>query len=118
MCVLIEAHHGIVLAENYPAKALGAKTDEAIWQAKQKYPGLAMVRADFSKYLVTADGHIQIGLFDNSKVNVETLAATIDNPHKRFGPNNIQRCAMLLNQDLSEFNHKDDHVIHPVSYFK
>jgi DNA polymerase-4 len=68
--------------------------------------------------LVTADGHIQIDLFDNSKANAETLAVTIDNLHKRFGHNIIQRCAMLLDQELSGFNPKDDHVMHPVSYFK
>ena len=34
-----EARHGIVLAKNYPARAAGIKTGEAIWQAKQKSPG-------------------------------------------------------------------------------
>lgn len=51
VCGDIEARHGIVLAKNYPAKALGVKTGEAIWEAKQKCPGLVLVRANFSKYL-------------------------------------------------------------------
>lgn len=51
ICGDIEARHGIVLAKNYPAKALGVKTGEAIWEAKQKCPGLILVRANFSKYL-------------------------------------------------------------------
>jgi len=68
--------------------------------------------------LVTADGHIQIDLFDNSKVNAETLAVTVDNLHKRFGHYSVQRCSMLLDQNLTGFNPKEDHVIHPVSYFK
>jgi DNA polymerase-4 len=51
VCGDVEARHGIILAKNYPAKALGVKTGEAIWQAKQKCPGLVLVRADFSKYL-------------------------------------------------------------------
>lgn len=51
VCGDIEARHGIVLAKSYPAKTLGIKTGEAIWQAKQKCPELVMVRADFAKYL-------------------------------------------------------------------
>ena len=51
VCGDIEARHGIVLAKNYPAKTLGVKTGEAIWQAKQKCPGLVAVQADFKKYL-------------------------------------------------------------------
>jgi len=68
--------------------------------------------------LVTADGHIQIDLFDNSNLNAETLAVTVDKLHKRFGHYSVQRCSMLLDRDLTGFNPKDDHVIHPVSYFK
>ncbi|MBP2656091.1 MAG: polymerase [Firmicutes bacterium] len=47
----VEARHGIVLAKNYHAKQLGVKTGEAIWQAKQKCPGLVVVPTDFKKYL-------------------------------------------------------------------
>lgn len=46
-----EARHGIVLAKNYPAKRLGIKTGEAIWQARQKCPDVVPVPADFKKYL-------------------------------------------------------------------
>ncbi|GMB00471.1 hypothetical protein [Pelosinus sp. IPA-1] len=35
-CGDIKARHGSVLAKNYPAKALGVKTGDAIWEAKQK----------------------------------------------------------------------------------
>lgn len=51
VCGDAEARHGIVLAKNYPAKALGIKTGEAIWQAKQKCPELVTISADFRKYL-------------------------------------------------------------------
>src|SRR5512133_1314012 len=46
-----EARHGIVLAKNYPAKAFGIQTGEAIWQAKQKCPGLIVVRPNFEQYI-------------------------------------------------------------------
>lgn len=51
VCGDVEARHGIVLAKNYPAKQLGIKTGEAIWQAKQKCRGLVVLPPDFRKYL-------------------------------------------------------------------
>ena len=51
VCGDAEARHGIVLAKNYPAKALGIKTGEAIWQAKQKASNLVVIPPDFKKYL-------------------------------------------------------------------
>ena len=46
-----EARHGIVLAKNQLAKGMGVQTGEAIWQARQKCPGLRVVPPDFQKYL-------------------------------------------------------------------
>ncbi|MCE5286692.1 MAG: DNA polymerase IV [Pelosinus sp.] len=68
--------------------------------------------------LVTADGHFQLDLFDCSRIEREELEKAIDGIRKRFGNYSIQRCAMLLDRNLTGFNPKDDHVIHPVSYFK
>jgi len=68
--------------------------------------------------LVTAAGHVQIDLFDGDNLESETLEKTIDSLRKRFGHYSIQRCAMLLDRELTGFNPKDDHVIHPVAYFK
>lgn len=51
VCGDAEARHGIILAKNGPAKAKGVKTGDAIWQAKQKCPGLITITADFRKYL-------------------------------------------------------------------
>jgi DNA polymerase-4 len=68
--------------------------------------------------LVTADTHVQLDLFDNSNLDAEILAGTVDMLHKRFGHYSIQRCAMLLDRHLTGFNPEQDHVIHPISYFK
>ena len=43
--------HGIVLAKNGPAKATGIKTGEAVWQARQKCPGLVVVPPDYRLYI-------------------------------------------------------------------
>lgn len=47
----VEQRHGIILAKNYPAKALGVTTGEAIWQAKQKCPGLVVLPPNYKLYL-------------------------------------------------------------------
>ena len=46
-----EARHGIILAKNEPAKRMGVKTGEAIWQARQKCPELVCVPPDFPLYV-------------------------------------------------------------------
>lgn len=47
----VEQRHGIILAKNYPAKACGIKTGEAIWQARQKCPGLVILPPNYRRYL-------------------------------------------------------------------
>lgn len=51
VCGSVEERAGIVLAKNELAKSYGVKTDEAIWQAKQKCPGLVVVSPHYDKYL-------------------------------------------------------------------
>lgn len=45
-----EHRHGIVLAKNYPAKAFGIKTGEALFTARNKCPGLVVVPARMGVY--------------------------------------------------------------------
>ena len=47
----VELRHGIVLAKNEIAKKFGIVTGEAVWQAKNKCPGLISVPPHFEKYL-------------------------------------------------------------------
>ncbi|MCL1912319.1 MAG: DNA polymerase IV [Eubacteriaceae bacterium] len=46
-----EKRHGIVLAKNELAKKYGVKTGEALWQARQKCPGLVVLKPNYSKYI-------------------------------------------------------------------
>lgn len=46
-----EERHGIVLAKNQIAKRYGIKTGEALWQAKQKCPGIVIVPPNYPLYL-------------------------------------------------------------------
>jgi DNA polymerase-4 len=46
-----ELRHGIILAKNYEAKAYGIQVGNALWEARQKCPGLIIVQPDYAKYL-------------------------------------------------------------------
>ena len=46
-----DARHGIVLTKNQLAKQAGVITGEAIWQARQKCPGLRVVKPNYRRYL-------------------------------------------------------------------
>lgn len=48
----------------------------------------------------------------------ENLAHTIDALRNRFGHNSILRTSCLLDSAITGFNPKEDHTIHPVSYFR
>ncbi len=51
VCGSQSTRHGIVLAKNIPAKAMGVETGEPVWEAKGKCPGLVVVPPDYSLYL-------------------------------------------------------------------
>lgn len=46
----VEERHGIILAANQLAKRYRIRTGEALWQARQKCPGLVILPPDFPKY--------------------------------------------------------------------
>ncbi len=46
-----EQRHGIILAKNELAKKYQVKTGEALWQARQKCPGLVIVPPNYKRYL-------------------------------------------------------------------
>ncbi len=50
VCGNQEERHGIVLAKNGKAKAMGVKTGEAIWEARKKCPELIVVPPTFDQY--------------------------------------------------------------------
>ena len=68
--------------------------------------------------LVTADSLVQLDRFERDVVMLEELERCVDQLRKRFGPYCIQRCTFLQDGKLTGFNPKEDHVIHPVSFFR
>lgn len=68
---------------------------------------------------MTADRHLQLDLFDNGlKEKYEKMEFAIDSLRRRFGHNIIGRAGLLVDRDLSGFNPKDEHIIHPTSFFR
>lgn len=45
-----EARHGVILAKNEAAKALGVKTAETVWQARKKCPDLVLLPSHHGEY--------------------------------------------------------------------
>jgi DNA polymerase-4 len=61
----------------------------------------------------------QLNLFVDEKTRDAQmkLDITVDKIRTRFGFTSVKRCCSLLDKDLTDFNPKDDHTIHPVGYF-
>ena len=47
--------HGIVLAKSQPAKIMGVKTGDTVWQAQQKCPDITIVPPTFKEYVKYSD---------------------------------------------------------------
>lgn len=68
--------------------------------------------------LVSADKHIQLDLFSEDKVKQEKMEFTIDELRRRFGHHIISRASLLMDPELTGINPKEEHIIHPTSFFR
>ena len=70
--------------------------------------------------LVSADSHEQLSLFEDEdrRIKQDKIEATVDVLRHRFGHFSIQRAVLLKDNELGAINPKEDHVIHPVAFFK
>lgn len=62
---------------------------------------------------------VQLSFFDNEedRITERKLEETVDQIRARYGFHKLKRCCMLEDNDLTNFNPKGDHIIHPVSFF-
>ncbi len=85
------------------------------WQKPLRGLGLSAI------YLVTANKHIQLSLFDDTVeqlITQEQIEKAVDAIRYRYGHDAILRASMLLDSKLTGFNPKEDHTIHPYNYFR
>jgi DNA polymerase-4 len=70
--------------------------------------------------LIAADTQEQLSLFENEerRMKQEKLEAVVDILRRRFGHFSIQRALFLTDANLGTINPKEDHIIHPVAFFK
>ena len=100
------------LAQDIAGKALELFRQNYTWDRPIR--SLGVRGAD----LVTEHGAVQLDMFAPDSAEQEQLERTLDRLHERFGPYCVRRCALLQDERLTGLNPKDDHVIHPVSFFR
>ena len=100
------------LAQDIAGKALELFRQNYTWDRPIR--SLGVRGAD----LVTEHGAVQLDMFAPDSQEQEQLERTLDRLRERFGPYCVRRCALLQDERLTGFNPKDDHVIHPVSFFR
>ncbi len=70
--------------------------------------------------LVPASTPLQLSLFENAEKleKREKLERAVDDIRRRFGYYSIGRAGLVSDPTLTNINARDDHVIHPVGFFK
>ena len=69
--------------------------------------------------LVAADSGVPIDLFSRvDDVKLERCEKVVEELRKRFGHFIIGRASLLKDTQLTHFNPHEDHVIHPMAYFR
>ena len=62
--------------------------------------------------------YYQMNLFDETDyARSKILEETMDKLRSKYGFECIKRCSLLLYEDLTSFNPKEDNVVHPVGFF-
>lgn len=80
---------------------------------------LRSVSVSVSK-LISDKEAIQLNIFDDEtkRIKAEKIDMVMDDIRNKYGHYKIQRCVTLMDKDLTNFNPKRDHIVHPEGYFK
>ena len=70
-------------------------------------------------HLVNEGEEVQLSLFEDVSKHQKAydLEVTMDKIRSLYGFKSVKRCSMLLDEELTSFNPKGDHIIFPVGYF-
>lgn len=92
--------------------------DTAFELFKKNHPPQTPIRSLGISTTNLEDRHFEQLSFFGGADKSDQLDATVEALRDRFGRFSVQRGIMLSDTALSNVNPKDDHVIHPTSYFK
>ncbi len=100
-------------AELHSAAMLLLRTN---YQWQKPLRSIGVRAADF----IDASSAVQLSIFEDSdkRERTERLERTVDDIRRRFGHYAIGRAVTSADNTLTNINPKDDHIIHPVGYFK
>ena len=70
-------------------------------------------------HLLNEDCQVQCSLFESNSKHQKgyDLELTLDKIRSTYGFSSVKRCSMLLDEQLTSFNPKGDHIIFPQGYF-
>lgn len=106
----------------YPTNLSGTLTDAAIKLLEQHYHWNKPIRSIGIRatQLAPDTRPYQVSLFvdEERRHKLQSLEAAKDSIRSRFGYRAIMRGILQADQQLSKINPKEEHVIHPVSFFR
>ncbi|MBE5040550.1 DNA polymerase IV [Ructibacterium gallinarum] len=105
----------------YPNRTASALSEKAFELYKQNHSSGKPVRSlsvRACKLSVLENEQLSLLPEISSIQKQEVIDSVIDNIRSRFGHFSVQRGIMLCDKRLSSLNPKEDHIIHPESFFK
>lgn len=105
----------------YPNRTASALSEKAFELYKQNHTSGKPVRSlsvRACKLSVLENEQLSLLPEISSIQKQEAIDSVIDNIRSRFGHFSVQRGIMLCDKRLSSLNPKEDHIIHPESFFK
>lgn len=105
----------------YPNRTTSALSEKAFELYKQNHTSGKPVRSlsvRACKLSVLENEQLSLLPEISSIQKQEAIDSVIDNIRSRFGHFSVQRGIMLCDKRLSSLNPKEDHIIHPESFFK
>lgn len=73
-----------------------------------------------SVYSLSPDSdHLQLSLFqeEQNRIKQKRIDLVMDQIRNRYGFQAVKRCALVAKPDITDFDPKGSHIIHPVGYF-
>ena len=105
--------HPICLSSEITAAAMEIFRANYRWDEPIRSIGVSVT--DFSH----DDIPVQLDMYDDyqKREDLAEIERTVDGLRRRFGNGCVRRAALLRDTDLTGFDPKADHIIHPVGYF-